>query len=175
MWWLKKIEIDSLTAPEARSPNKGVYRAGLPPEALGGSRCSWVGAPSLQSLPPSVWTSPPPPLCVFLTKTLVTAFRALPDNPGWAHLKTLSSVTSVKTLFPFFSFWLIFSPHQMACRILVPQPGIKPAPPALEVQSLNHWTAREVLTLSPNKEVHNHRVCWFFFFLIFILYWSRVE
>ena len=32
-------------------------------------------------------------------------------------------------------------------RILVPQPGIKPAPHAVEAQSLNHWTAREVLFL----------------------------
>ena len=27
----------------------------------------------------------------------------------------------------------------MAWRILVPRPGIKPMPPALEAQSLNHW------------------------------------
>ena len=40
-----------------------------------------------------------------------------------------------------FLFW--FFGHE-ACGILVPQPGIKPAPPALEVQSPNHWTAREV-------------------------------
>ena len=32
----------------------------------------------------------------------------------------------------------------MACGILVPQPGIKPWAPALEVQSLNRWIAREV-------------------------------
>ena len=31
-----------------------------------------------------------------------------------------------------------------ACGILVPQPGIEPMPPALEAQSLNHWSAREV-------------------------------
>ena len=31
-----------------------------------------------------------------------------------------------------------------ACEILVPQPGIEPTPPALEAQSLNHWTTREV-------------------------------
>ena len=30
------------------------------------------------------------------------------------------------------------------CGILVPQPGIEPAPPTLEVQSLNCWTPREV-------------------------------
>ena len=32
----------------------------------------------------------------------------------------------------------------MVCRILVPQPGIKSVPPTMEVQSLKHWTAREV-------------------------------
>ena len=31
----------------------------------------------------------------------------------------------------------------MACRILVPQPGIEPVPPAVEAQSPNHWAARE--------------------------------
>ena len=39
-----------------------------------------------------------------------------------------------------FVFWL----HCAACGILVPQLRIKPAPPALEAQSLNHWTTREV-------------------------------
>ena len=32
----------------------------------------------------------------------------------------------------------------MACGILVPQPGIKLMPPALEAHSLNLWTTREV-------------------------------
>ena len=32
----------------------------------------------------------------------------------------------------------------MACGILVPWPGIEPVPPAVEVQSLNYWTTREV-------------------------------
>ena len=31
----------------------------------------------------------------------------------------------------------------MAHGILIPQPGIEPMPPAVEAQSLNHWTARE--------------------------------
>ena len=35
-----------------------------------------------------------------------------------------------------------------ACRILVPQPGIKPMPSAVEAQSLNHWTIREVPIVS---------------------------
>ena len=35
----------------------------------------------------------------------------------------------------FFVFWL----HCVACGILVPQPGIEPASPAVEALSLNHW------------------------------------
>ena len=31
----------------------------------------------------------------------------------------------------------------LACRILVPQLGIEPMPPMVEVQSLNNWTTRE--------------------------------
>ena len=35
-------------------------------------------------------------------------------------------------------------PCHLAGGILVPRPGIKPVLPALEAQSLNHWTTREV-------------------------------
>ena len=38
----------------------------------------------------------------------------------------------------FFFFW----PCHRACGVFVPRPGIKPVPPTLEVQSLNHWTTR---------------------------------
>ena len=36
----------------------------------------------------------------------------------------------------------------MTCWILVPRPGIKPVPWALEAWSLNHWTVKEVPTCS---------------------------
>ena len=42
------------------------------------------------------------------------------------------------------SFWL----HNVACGILVPQPGIKPVTPAVEAQILNHWTTREISQMS---------------------------
>ena len=32
----------------------------------------------------------------------------------------------------------------MACGIFVPGLGIEPMSPAVDVQSLNHWTSREV-------------------------------
>ena len=50
---------------------------------------------------------------------------------------------------PFFFFF--FWPCHTACGILVPQPGIKPVPPALEAQSSNHWTAREFPPFEPFK------------------------
>ena len=34
--------------------------------------------------------------------------------------------------------------HYEACGILVPWRGVRPALPAVEVQGLNHWTARKV-------------------------------
>ena len=39
---------------------------------------------------------------------------------------------------------LLFWPHHAARRILVPRPGTEPVPPAVEAQTLNHWTTREV-------------------------------
>ena len=54
------------------------------------------------------------------------------ESLGWNYF--------LSGLFVLFWFW----PHCMACGILVPWPGIKPAPLALEAQSLNHWTTREV-------------------------------
>ena len=42
------------------------------------------------------------------------------------------------------ALFLIFWPHRVVCGISVPRPGIEPVPPAVEAQSLNHWTARKV-------------------------------
>ena len=39
--------------------------------------------------------------------------------------------------------WFYFWPYHATCRILVPPPGTKPMPTAVEVQSLNHWTTKE--------------------------------
>ena len=39
---------------------------------------------------------------------------------------------------------------RVACGILVPRLGIEPVPSAMEVWSLNHWIAREVL-FPPSK------------------------
>ena len=54
----------------------------------------------------------------------------------------------------FNSYYLYFSLHHAAYKILVPQPGIEPLPPVMEAQSLSHWTsgdAPDISALSPPK------------------------
>ena len=41
----------------------------------------------------------------------------------------------------------------VACRILVPRPGIEPGPPAVEAQGPNHWTTREYPILKIFKKL----------------------
>ena len=44
----------------------------------------------------------------------------------------------------FIFIYLLFWPHCEACRILVPNQGSSPCPPALQLQNLTPWAAREV-------------------------------
>ena len=45
--------------------------------------------------------------------------------------------------FFFLIFKIFFIFGHSTCWILIPWPGIRPTPPALEAQSLNHWATRE--------------------------------
>lgn len=71
----------------------------------------------------------------------------------WTHLSFLSSTSSWFSLFLFIYFILekIFWLCHAACGIIVPQLGIKLAPPALEAPSLNCWTTPEVLKIIIKK------------------------
>ena len=40
--------------------------------------------------------------------------------------------------------WEVFWSYCLVCGLLAPWPGIKPVTPALEAQSFNHWTSKEV-------------------------------
>ena len=65
----------------------------------------------------------------------------------WRNCSRLKETNSVYQLHTtcnsaFFFFFLSW-PHRTSCGLLVPPPGIEPTPPALEAQSLNHWTTRE--------------------------------
>lgn len=53
-------------------------------------------------------------------------------------------LASFSFFFSFFFSFLIFWLHRAAYGILAPRSGIEPVPPALEAQSLNHWTTTEV-------------------------------
>ena len=52
----------------------------------------------------------------------------------------------------------------MAYGILVPQQGIKAMSPAMEMQSLNHWTTREVPSYASLEKYYT-----------FFLYWNIVD
>ena len=61
-----------------------------------------------------------------------------------------------------FSFFLVAACRIFSCSMwdLAPWLGIEPRPPALGVQSLSHWTIREVplLSLEPLELRHQNRV-----------------
>ena len=59
---------------------------------------------------------------------------------GWGLIPRLFFV-----LVWFFFFFFFFGQTYLACRILSLWLGIKPTPSAVEAQSLNPWTTREVL------------------------------
>ena len=50
----------------------------------------------------------------------------------------------------FFFVFFFFLLSQEACEILVSQPGIEHTPPALEAQSPNHWSTKEVPMPNPS-------------------------
>ena len=69
---------------------------------------------------------------------------------AWRIPWTLWSTGSkrVRRDFHFHLLIYLFWPLCRACRILLLLPGIKPVPPALRTQSLNHWTIRKSPSLS---------------------------
>ena len=75
-----------------------------------------------------------------------SAQAATPYDEEWFFFRQrlIFCLLSIKmALCPTFFFFFFLLCHT-ACRLLVPQPGIKPMPSAVEVRSLNHWTTREV-------------------------------
>ena len=71
-------------------------------------------------------------------------FSELDFEPERRGGKGNNFVTTIPLLFIYlFIFFFVATPHG-TCD-LSSQPGIEPVPTTLESQSLNHWTAREVL------------------------------
>ena len=74
----------------------------------------------------------------------ITPTRNIPSTTGKTKdtkRKNSNHLTSkLKGLFLLF-FWLCWTCH---AGILIPWPGVKPTPPVVEGQCLNHWTTKEV-------------------------------
>ena len=75
-----------------------------------------------------------------------TGQKPEPHEP-YSNPTFLSGVLLAFSFFKVFIYLCLFVGHT-ACGILVPQPRIKPVPPALEAPSLNYWTTREVPLLA---------------------------
>ena len=83
----------------------------------------------------------------------VYMFETTQDHHGFLS-PTHSSVHS--NLNSTFFFW----PLHAACGSFVPRAGIEPLCSAVEAQSLNHWTTREVLELCSHRHSkHSYRCC----------------
>ena len=78
------------------------------------------------------------------------AYHSVPLQPSCLGNKQkylcLTQTPQKRISFLFFSFLKYYyfgRACREACRILAPQPGIQPEPPAVEAWSLNHGTTRE--------------------------------
>ena len=71
------------------------------------------------------------------------------------------------------SFFIIYLfSSRMACGILVTWPGIKPVPLASEAWNLNHWSAREVPSLSFYVLGSAKAPFWLNYFSLLILFYA---
>ena len=82
--------------------------------------------------------------------SLCTQLSGAPPSGAVAQAFLLTSCRGFQPRVLFFSstFW----PRSVACGVLVPWPGIEPEPSALEVWSLNPWTAREAPAPCPKDD-----------------------
>ena len=84
-------------------------------------------------------------LCKFICRIYFSGVKWCSLSPACPHFfkkifKHFRWFYFLMFIIIYFIFWLCCA----ACGILVPQPGIEPTPPAVEVRSLNHWTAGEI-------------------------------
>ena len=82
------------------------------------------------------------------------------NNIVWLPRLTAFTVLELSLLFIVFSF-SFFLPHCMACRILVPWPGIEPMSSTVKTQSPNQRTTREFPRIEFNvKSKPNPSMIW---------------
>ena len=81
-----------------------------------------------------------PSLLYWQVNSLLLSHQGSPWSLSFHKLTIYLSVVVSQKLLRFFFFW----PHSQACRISAPRSGIEPQHSALEAQSPNSWTTREV-------------------------------
>ena len=123
-------------------------------------RCFFRCLTSLLLEPPSFGYSSrchPLPSSLFFCTLCPEGEAVLIDvTPTYFHLRPIPQLLDSDCLLDctigksqrYFKFYISFFPPFFwpccaTCGILVPRPGFEPVPPAVEVQSPNHWTARE--------------------------------
>ena len=84
---------------------------------------------------------------IFKLYNIVLVLPNIEMNPPWVYMCSPS-------------WFIYFWPCCVACRILVPQPGLEPIPHAMGVQSLNHWIARELSHLPFKTELKHPLFSW---------------
>ena len=95
-----------------------------------------------------------------LMQTCFPKGESLQTRQPWTqtlkHLRTPRNQNKnvLKTI-PRYFFFFFFS--LLACGMLVPQPGVEPAPSVVEAQSLNPWAARisRVMILPTSMNTHS--------------------
>lgn len=99
------------------------------------------GGSPLGASSPHLGSSSPRTVYARTEKTGQVSLLGLNEGGGegrrWGESFCERGLRQKRDLFSFFFF-------HVACRILVHQPGIEPAPPVAEALGPNHWTAREV-------------------------------
>ena len=85
-----------------------------------------------------IWKQPQCPSTIVCIKS-VYSYSGIFYNE--INTLKLDAATESQTLNTIFFFFL---PYHMIYGILVPQPRLEPVPLEVKVQSLNHWTTREI-------------------------------
>ena len=124
--------------PRAWECSVGILEVGVQTQGVGraGSSCR-------------LWGRPRPRPVSLVEVAVLQVPRLAATSPS---SQTLSACSPALCLCAFMCpcFW----PYSMACGILVPQPGIRPTPPAAEAPSLNRRSAREGPMWPPSMDLN---------------------
>ena len=99
---------------------------------------------------------PWPFLYLFLVLCFILKFQCDYSYSLKQGFQTFQILGTLFFIYSFFFFFFPFWSYRVTWGILVPQPGIEPIPPAVEVCSLNHWTPRSPVLYFLKSNVYNY-------------------